>query len=72
MYKRQDLLDAGVDAVTITTPPETRRDLVLQAIAAGVHAVSYTHLDVYKRQVAGQWDGDHLHHAQDGGGLQDL
>ena len=29
-----DLLDAGVDAVTITTP------------------VSYTHLDVYKRQVS--------------------
>ncbi len=35
-----DLLDAGVDAVTITTPPETRRDLVLQAIAAGVHVVA--------------------------------
>lgn len=28
-----------VDAVTITTPPETRRDLVLQAIAAGLHVV---------------------------------
>jgi len=31
-----DLLSAGVDAVTITTPPETHRDLALEAIAAGV------------------------------------
>src|SRR4029453_3191386 len=30
-----DLLAAGVDAVTITTPPQTRRALVLEAIAAG-------------------------------------
>ncbi|BDR15856.1 Gfo/Idh/MocA family oxidoreductase [Vibrio sp. STUT-A11] len=29
-----------VDAVTITTPPETRRDLVLEAIEAGVHVVA--------------------------------
>lgn len=29
-----------VDAVTITTPPETRRDLVLQAIAAGLHVLA--------------------------------
>jgi predicted dehydrogenase len=35
-----DLLAAGVDAVTITTPPETRRDLVLEALAAGVHVVA--------------------------------
>ncbi|KMK69006.1 Gfo/Idh/MocA family protein [Puniceibacterium sp. IMCC21224] len=28
------------DAVTITTPPETRRDLVLEAIAAGLHIVA--------------------------------
>ncbi|MDR1851566.1 MAG: Gfo/Idh/MocA family oxidoreductase [Propionibacteriaceae bacterium] len=34
------MLDAGVDAVTITTPPETRRELVLEAIAAGVHVVA--------------------------------
>jgi predicted dehydrogenase len=34
------LLDAGVDAVTITTPPESRRQLVLQALAAGVHVVA--------------------------------
>lgn len=34
------LLAAGVDAVTITTPPETRRELVLTAIAAGVHVVA--------------------------------
>lgn len=30
----------GVDAVTITTPPHTRRDLVLQAIAAGLHVIA--------------------------------
>jgi predicted dehydrogenase len=29
-----------VDAVTITTPPETRRDLVMQAMAAGLHVVA--------------------------------
>jgi predicted dehydrogenase len=34
------LLAAGVDAVTITTPPTTRRALVLQAVAAGVHVVA--------------------------------
>lgn len=35
-----DLLAAGVDAVTITTPPQTRRELVLQAVAAGVATVA--------------------------------
>ena len=35
-----ELLASGVDAVTITTPPETRRELVLQAVAAGVHVVA--------------------------------
>lgn len=35
-----DLLSAGVDAVTITTPPHTRRELVDEAIAAGVHVVA--------------------------------
>lgn len=34
------MLAAGVDAVTITTPPHTRRDLVLEAIAAGVHVIA--------------------------------
>ncbi len=34
------LLDAGVDIVTITTPPRTRRELVLEAVAAGVHVVA--------------------------------
>jgi predicted dehydrogenase len=34
------MLEAGVDAVTITTPPHTRRDLVLEAIAAGVHVIA--------------------------------
>lgn len=35
-----EMLAAGVDAVTITTPPSTRRDLVLEAISAGVHVVA--------------------------------
>lgn len=35
-----ELLAAGVDAVTITTPPQTRRQLVLEAVAAGVHVVA--------------------------------
>lgn len=35
-----DMLSAGVDAVTITTPPQTRRDLVLEAIAAGVPVIA--------------------------------
>lgn len=35
-----ELIDLGVDAVVITTPPETRRDLVLEAIEAGVSVVA--------------------------------
>ncbi len=35
-----DLLDHGVDAVTVTTPPATRRALVLEAVAAGVHVLA--------------------------------
>jgi len=35
-----EMLAAGVDAVTITTPPSTRRELVLEAIAAGAHVVA--------------------------------
>jgi predicted dehydrogenase len=34
------MLDAGIDAVTITTPPQTRRALVLEAIAAGVPVIA--------------------------------
>lgn len=30
----------GIDAVTITTPPETRRELVLEAVEAGLHVVA--------------------------------
>jgi predicted dehydrogenase len=30
----------GIDAVTVTTPPETRRELVLEAIAAGLHVIA--------------------------------
>jgi predicted dehydrogenase len=36
----EQLLDAGVDAVTITTPPQTRRELVLTALAAGVAVIA--------------------------------
>ncbi|MBG1233492.1 Gfo/Idh/MocA family protein [Aestuariivirga litoralis] len=35
------MISAGVcDAVTVTTPPQTRRELVLEAIAAGLHVVA--------------------------------
>lgn len=34
------MLAAGVDAVTVTTPPQTRRALVLEAVAAGVHVIA--------------------------------
>jgi predicted dehydrogenase len=34
------LLASGVEAVTITTPPETRRELVLEALAGGVHVMA--------------------------------
>lgn len=30
----------GLDAVTITTPPQTRRELVLEAVAAGLHVIA--------------------------------
>ena len=30
----------GIDAVTITTPPQTRRALVLEAIEAGLHVIA--------------------------------
>lgn len=35
-----ELVELGVDAVVISTPPETRRDLVLAAIQAGVAVVA--------------------------------
>lgn len=35
-----DLLVHGVDAVTITTPPETRRELVLEALAGGANVIA--------------------------------
>lgn len=35
-----EMLAAGVDAVTITTPPDTRRALVQEAIDAGVHVIA--------------------------------
>jgi predicted dehydrogenase len=34
------MIDAGVQAVTITTPPQARRALVLEAIAAGLHVIA--------------------------------
>ena len=30
----------GIDAVTVTTPPQTRRDLVLEAVGAGLHVIA--------------------------------
>jgi predicted dehydrogenase len=35
-----DLLESGVDAVTISTPPQSRKELVLAAIGAGMHVVA--------------------------------
>ncbi len=35
-----ELITAGVDAITITTPPQTRRALVLEAIAAGIPTIA--------------------------------
>lgn len=36
-----EMIDSGqVDAVTITTPPQTRRKLVLEAIEAGLHVIA--------------------------------
>ena len=35
-----ELLESGIESVTITTPPATRRELVLQAIGAGLHVVA--------------------------------
>jgi predicted dehydrogenase len=34
-----EMLEAGVDAVTITTPPPTHEELAEEALAAGVHVV---------------------------------
>ena len=35
------MIEAGVcNAVTITTPPQTRRELVLEAIEAGLHVIA--------------------------------
>jgi predicted dehydrogenase len=35
-----ELINHGVDVVVISTPPETRRGLVLEAISRGVHVVA--------------------------------
>jgi predicted dehydrogenase len=35
-----ELIDADVDVVVISTPPQTRRDLVLEGIGRGVHVVA--------------------------------
>ena len=35
-----ELLDTGVDAVTISTPPHTRRELVLEAVGRGVNVIA--------------------------------
>jgi predicted dehydrogenase len=35
-----ELLDTGVDAVTISTPPQTRPELVLETIDQGVNVIA--------------------------------
>lgn len=35
-----ELIDAGVDAVAISTPPQTRRELVLEAVGRGIHVIA--------------------------------
>ncbi len=35
-----EIIDFGVDAVVISTPPPTRRDLVLEAVGRGVHVIA--------------------------------
>jgi predicted dehydrogenase len=35
-----EMIESGVDAVTISTPPATRRELVLEAVGRGVHVVA--------------------------------
>ena len=35
-----EMIDSGVDAVTISTPPATRRELVLEAVGRGIHVVA--------------------------------
>jgi predicted dehydrogenase len=35
-----ELLDAGVDAVAVSTPPQTRRELVLEAVGRGVNVIA--------------------------------
>ena len=41
MFRSLDaLLDSGVDAVTISTPPQTRQELVVQAVGRGVNVVA--------------------------------
>jgi predicted dehydrogenase len=35
-----EMIESGVDAVTISTPPATRRELVLEAVGRGAHVVA--------------------------------
>ncbi|WP_022883202.1 Gfo/Idh/MocA family oxidoreductase [Gryllotalpicola ginsengisoli] len=35
-----ELIDSGVDVVVLSTPPQTRRELALEAIGRGVHVVA--------------------------------
>lgn len=35
-----ELISGGLDAVAISTPPATRRELVLEAVGRGVHVVA--------------------------------
>jgi predicted dehydrogenase len=35
-----EMIDSGLDAVTISTPPATRRKLVFEAVGRGIHVVA--------------------------------
>ena len=52
MYKRQDYFCLGIAHLQILIPCKLRHQLICPVILA-VQAVSYTHLDVYKRQSQG-------------------
>ena len=46
--KLHSMLELGVNRISIN--PQTMQDDILRRIGRGHSAVSYTHLDVYKRQ----------------------
>ena len=60
MYKRQSLSDENAQKLayntaleTVTATVNSQKDVIRTAVEATVRTVSYTHLDVYKRQLRG-------------------